>query len=178
VNTAQSLLTLGALILVSVLSLNFYRQNNYVSGSLDNDRFRVEALSVLTSQVEQLSQYYFDEVSTDTGCYKRLEDMTAPLALGFEVNDSGLVDDIDDLRGMSLDQVGISGVIYRVNANVDYVTLSNSRFTASNQRQYHKRVTFSVCDRYNPPLIYHTVDDQHVRDTLRMSVIISYWFYN
>jgi len=177
-NTAQSLLTLGALILSSIVSLNFYRLNNYVSSSLDNDRFRVEALSMLTSQIEQLSQYYYDEVTTDTTSAKRLEDMTSPLSLGLEANDSNRVDDLDDLKGLVSSQTGISGVLYHISTNVEYVTLSNNRMIFSNLRQYHKRITISVCDAFDPPLLYHMQNDQPIRDTLRMSTIVSYWFYN
>ena len=177
-NTAQSLLTLGALILCSIVSLNFYRQNDYISTSLDSDRYRIEALSMLTSQIEQLSQYYYDEASTDTSNDKAVGDMTAPGSLGFEANDSSRIDDIDDLRGLTQTRAGLSGINYRITTNVEYVILSNSRMVFSNQRQFHKRVTVSVCDAYNPPLIYHTQGDSVVRDTLRMSAVISYWFYN
>lgn len=177
-NTAQSLLTLGALILASVVSLNFYRNNNGVTTSLDQDRFRIEAQSALISQVEQLSQYYFDEVTTDTSSSKRLADMTAPGSLGFEANDSSRIDDIDDLNGWSQNITGVSGVIYRVSSRVEYVTLTNSAFATSYIRQYSKRVTFSLVDTMTPPLLSHQQGNQIVRDTLRVSGVISYWFYN
>ena len=177
-NTGQSLLTLGALIMVSIISLNFYRANNEISSSLDFDRFRVEGMAILTSQVEQLSQYYFDEITTDTTSSKRLIDMTSPYSLGLEANDSGRVDDIDDLRGMVVVETGLSGVSYRVLTDVEYVTLSNDQFVFSGSRQYHKRVRVSVYDGYNIPLIYHIVGEDRVKDTLKMSVTISYWFYN
>jgi hypothetical protein len=177
-NMGQSMLTLGALILVSVVTLNFYRANDYVGSSLDFDRFRMEGLSMLTSHIEQLSQYYFDEATTDTGNQKRLIDFTSPNLLGFEANDSGVVDDIDDLNGILIDETGISGVEYRIVTNVEYVTLTNNQLVTSAARQYHKRVTVSVFDSYSPPLIYRMEGDTRVQDTLRMSVLVSYWFYN
>lgn len=172
------MLTLGALILVSVISLNFYRSNNYVETSLDFDRFRIEGLAILTSQVEQLSQYYFDEVTTDTNSAKRLIDMTAPASLGFEANDSGKVDDIDDFKGLVTTETGVSGVIYRIHTDVKYVTLMNDRFVPSAIRQYHKLVKVSVFDGYSVPLIYHMQGNDRIRDTLQVSALISYWFYN
>ncbi len=174
----QSLLTLFALIMVSVISLNFYRSDNYISSSLDFDRFRMEGLAVLTSHVEQLSQYYYDEASTDTANQKRLIDMTAPNLIGLEGNDSGKVDDLDDLNAMVRTETGVSGVIYKVLTTVEYVTLTNSRFVHSGARQYHKQIKVSVFDGYDVPLIYHMAGDTRVQDTLSMSVVVSYWFYN
>lgn len=178
VNMGQSLLTIGALILVSIISLNFYRTNNYVGTSLDFDRFRMEGLATLTSHIEQLSQYYFDEASTDTTNQKRLIDMTAPNMLGLELNDSGFADDIDDLNDLIVSEVGLSGVTYRVLTEVEYVTLAQNKLVYTGIRQFHKRVTVSVFDGYTVPLIYHMDGDNKVRDTLRMSVLVSYWFYN
>ena len=72
--TGQSLITTGALILISIIILNFNRGVNDVDTSLDFNRFRVESLSMLTSHIEQVSQYYFDEASTDTVTEKRIND--------------------------------------------------------------------------------------------------------
>jgi hypothetical protein len=178
-STGQSLMTMLAMMLLSVMVLNFVRTSEAVSNSLDYDRFRLESQSVMTSHIEQLSQFYFDEASTDTTNRKALADMTSPLSLGFEGNDNLDPDDIDDLNGIAVSDTGISGVIYNVNYSVDYVTMTNNRIAHSSSRQFHKRIQLAVSDSYTPPLIYHYNDeDEKVRDTLRIAVVISYWFYN
>jgi len=177
-NTGQILLTLGAFVLFSVTILNFNRSMNNVDSNLDYNRFRLEALSILTSQIEQASQYFFDEVSTDTTSDKNLADFTAPASLGWDSGDSNIVDDIDDLNGTTVADTGRSGVPYNVSYAVDYVTLNSGIITHSSSRQYHKRITVKVFDNYTPPLISTEVNGISVRDTLSMSFVVSYWFYN
>lgn len=176
--TGQSMLTLGAMMLLTMIILNFNRMMNHIDQSLDFNRFHLEALSIMTSHVEQLSQHFFDEVSTDTTSEKELSDFASPYQLGFELNDSSIVDDIDDLNGYTVVDTGISGVVYNVNYAVDYVTLQNNLITHSNNRQYNKRIAIGVSDAYDPPLIYTVQNDSLIRDTLKISVVVSYWFYN
>jgi len=178
-NTGQSLLTLGALMLITITILNFNKTMNNIDSNLDYNRFRLEALSVLTSHIEQASQYFFDEASTDTTSEKSLSDFTGVNFLGFEANDSSYVDDIDDLNGSVVSDTGRSGVVYNVGYAVDYVDLdSGGDIVHSNQKEYHKRIRISVYDTYNPPLIYTEVNGAKVRDTLSVSFVVSYWFYN
>ncbi|MCB2199296.1 hypothetical protein KQI63_07820 [bacterium] len=177
-NTGQSLLTLGALMLITITILNFNRTMNNIDSTLDYNRFRLEALSVMTSHVEQASQYFFDEASTDTTSQKLLTDFANPNQLGFEANDSSEVDDLDDLNGVVVSDTGRSGVIYNVLYEVDYVTLSGNTVTKVASRQYHKQVTLKVYDTYDPPLIFTEQSGTKLRDTLNVSFVISYWFYN
>ncbi len=165
-------------MLMSTMILNFHRTSNNISTSLDFNRFRMEALSILTSNVEQLSMYYFDEASTDTTSAKRIEDFVQPNWLGEDQNDDGAIDDIDDLHGVTLSDTGLSGVPYNVDFALDYVSLVSDSIAHSEVRQYHKRVKISVSDSYDPPLIYQIVNDEPQRDTLRMEVVVSYWFFN
>ncbi|MBZ0263942.1 hypothetical protein K8I28_04670 [bacterium] len=176
--TGQMIITFGAIMLMGVIVLNFNRLINDTDTNLDFNRFRLEAMSIMTSHVEQLSQYFYDEASTDTTSEKTLNDFTLPNNLGFEGNDSSLVDDIDDLNGTTAVDTGRSGAIYNVNYDLDYVTLSSDTFAASGTRQYHKRVNIAVSDAFNPPLIYEMVNGTRVRDTLKVSIVVSYWFYN
>ena len=177
-NTGQSLLTLGALMLITITILNFNRTMNNIDSTLDYNRFRLEALSVMTSHIEQASQFFFDEASTDTTSEKALVDFCNPNQLGLETNDLSIVDDLDDLNGLTVADTGRSGVIYNVDYAVDYVTLSGNNIVHSTARQYHKRVSIDVYDTYNPPLVYTEKNGVQVRDTLSVSFVVSYWFYN
>ncbi|MDP8209116.1 MAG: hypothetical protein P9L92_20805 [Candidatus Electryonea clarkiae] len=177
-NTGQTMLTMGAMILISIIILNFYRMTNSISSSLDFSRFRLESMSIMTSHVEQLSQYFFDEASTDTLNSKELNDFVTPGNLGFDGNDNGIVDDIDDFHGLTVSDTGMSGVPYNVNYSVSYVELQNNLIVVSNSREYHKQISISISDAFNPPLIYSMVNGVRVRDTLRISYVVSYWFYN
>ncbi|MBT3233335.1 MAG: hypothetical protein HN356_11025 [Calditrichaeota bacterium] len=177
-NTGQTLLTMGALMLICIIILNFNVTSNNIGTSLDFNRFRLEGLSILTSHIEQLSQYYFDEVSTDTINEKRVNNFSQDHQLGFDNGDNNVIDDIDDFHGLTVVDTGMSGVIYNVNFEVDYVNLQSGIITHSGNREYHKRVSLSVSDAFDPPLVYSMSGSNRVRDTLKVEVVISYWFFN
>ncbi len=165
-------------MLISMIILNFNITSNSIGTSLDFNRFRLESLSILTSQIEQLSQYFFDEASTDTVTEKRVNDFSQTHQLGFDNDDNDIVDDIDDFHGQTVVDTGMSGVIYNINYSVDYIELVNGEIIHSEDREYHKRISISVSDAFDPPLIYSMSGDQRVRDTLSIEVVISYWFFN
>lgn len=176
--TGQTLITMGALTLMSITLLNHNRAMMNTGDTLNDSRFRLEALSILTSHIEQLSQYYFDEASTDTTNAKDLADFTAPLSLGMEGNDSGTFDDIDDLHNATIADTGRSGVVYHVRYEVDYVNVSGNNYVPSSNREYSKRVRVSINDTFNPPMITRVQGSATVRDTIRLGHVVSYWFYN
>ncbi|MBD3288970.1 hypothetical protein GF337_09220 [candidate division KSB1 bacterium] len=177
-NTGQTLLTIGAMMILSLAVFNVNKMLLHCDFSLSENRYRLEAISLLTSYVEQTSQYFFDEASTDTTSQKNLEDFTPPDNLGFEYNDHGNIDDFDDLHQMVLIDTGRSGVIYRNYFQVDYVKLQGNNIVISNEREYHKRMTIFITDNYDTPLLYKYKNGAKVRDTLQVSFVHSYWFYN
>jgi hypothetical protein len=177
-NTGQMMLTIGALALLSFAILNLNSSLNENDIGLAQNRYRLEALSLITSYIEQATMYFFDEASTDTSSSKNLADFTAPNLLGFEGNDSSAVDDFDDFNGRTIPDTGLSGVVYKVMFKVDYVRLQGDSLVKSNVREWNKRMTISITDNYPEPLLYRNVSGDRVRDTLSITFVNSYWFYN
>jgi len=177
-NTGQTLITLGALILFSIAAFNINKTLTHCDISLAQNRYRLEALSLLTSYIEQTAQYFFDEASTDTSSGKNLADFTAPAYLGFDANDNGILDDFDDFNGYVKADTGRSGVVYSDSFHIEYVKLQGNSVVPSGTKEYHKRMTIYITDSYDPPLLYKYVNSQKVRDTLKVSFVHSYWFYN
>lgn len=178
-NTGQMILTIGALALLSMAILNLNSSINENDISLAQNRYRLEALSLITSYIEEATMYFFDEASTDTTSDKKLSDFTLPNLLGYEANDSSEFDDFDDFNNYTAIDTGLSGVIYRVMFKVDYVQILGDSLKHSANREWNKRMTISVTDNYNnPPLIYRNVSGDKVKDTLTISFVNSYWFYN
>jgi len=177
-NTGQTIITMGALILLTVAVLNFNKTLSYSDISLAQNRYRLEALSIITSYIEQASQYYFDEVSTDTTSAKQLSDFTLPNNLGFDSNDNSIIDDFDDFNNYTVIDTGISGIMYRVHFKVDYVKLQGDQVVTSSNKEYNKRMNISVTDNFSDPLIYKYINGQKVKDTLSVSFVNCYWFYN
>ena len=176
-NTGQMMLTIGALGLLSfaILNLNWSLSENDVS--LAQNRYRLEALSLINSFIEQATMYYFDEATTDTNSAKQLLDFTHPNLLGKEVNDSSNIDDFDDFNDDTTIVSGLSSVEYKVWFKVDYVVLSGDSLTTSPNRSYYKRMRVFVTDNYPDPLLYRNVGGDKERDTLSISFVNSYWFY-
>ena len=177
-NTGQMLLTLGALMLISITILNFNKNLAQIDDSLNYDRFRLEALSLLTSHIEEVSEYFFDEISTDTTTEKTLANFTNPNDLGWDTGDDGVADDIDDFNGQVIADTGRSGAIYNLQYMVDYVNIASNHIQHVGTKQYHKRVTIKIWDSFDPPLIGRMVNGVMVNDTLQLSTVISYWFFN
>ena len=113
-NTGQMMLTLGALMLISLTILNFNINLADIDDSLNDNRFRLEALSMLTSHIEETGQYFFDEVTTDTLTEATLANFTSEADFGWDFNDSGEIDDIDDFHGTTIADTGRSGLVYNV----------------------------------------------------------------
>lgn len=177
-SSGQMLITMGALALLSLAVLNVNSTLTHGDISLSQNRYRLEALSLLTSYIEQASQEFFDEASTDTSNAKNLSNFTLAANLGFELNDNSVIDDFDDYHNYTKLDTGRSGVIFQGRFKVEYVTLSGTSVVVSTDRQYHKRMTIYITDAYTPPLLYRYKNGNKIRDTLRVSFIQSYWFYN
>lgn len=171
-------MTLAALVLITTSVLNF---NHYIYDKdvqLMQNQYRMEALSILNEQVQQVTAQYFDEIFTDTSKNKNEGDLTAPNKLGPDENDGGIIDDIDDYHGQNIVVTGESDAPYRLFFDVTYVKLSGGTVVVDNHRKFHKRVRISIVDDYPSPLIYKYVNDAKVRDTLRVSIVKSFWVYN
>ncbi len=176
--TGQTLLTIAALALLSITVLNLNRNLASNDISLAQNRYRLEALSLLNSSLEEATLYYFDEATLDTSSNKTLNDFTSPNRLGFEANDNNVIDDFDDLNNYTAADTGRSGVVYQVNYLVDYVDVQAGRLRHSANRTYNKRIKISIFDTYSDPLLYKWQNGRKVRDTLSISYVYSYWFYN
>ena len=177
-NSSQTIITMGALSLLTFAVFNMNRLLGESDISLAQNRYKLEALSLMTSYMEQAALHYFDESTTDTSSSKLVDDFSATGTLGFDANDGGIIDDFDDYHGLVIADTGRSGVIYNVAFTVEYVRLQGGVFVSSTSRRYHKRMNIKIYDAYDPPLIYLYKNSVKVRDTLRLSFVHSYWFYN
>ncbi|MBN2366304.1 MAG: hypothetical protein EH225_10125 [Calditrichaeota bacterium] len=176
-HTGQIIFTIGALGLLSLAIINLNTSISENDVSLAQNRYRLEALSLINSYIEQSSSLYFDEVTTDTSLAKDLS--TFSVTLQTEPNDSGTFDDFDDYNNITRIDTGLSGVQYRVMFDVEYVRMVGGSIVPAGTRTWHKRMTVSVTDNYlGEPILYRNFGADRVRDTLRVSFVNSYWFYN
>lgn len=180
-NTGQTMITLGALMFLGITVLNMNRSFSDSDVALVHNQYRMEALSLMNTYKEEALTRFFDESCTDLASAKRVNDFTDAGSLGMSVSDGGVPDDFDDYHNYSLTASGASGVVYKIFFTVDYVSLSGSEIVASASRTYHKRMRIYVTDNTaagDDPLFYHWKNGLKERDTLSVSLVNSYWFYN
>lgn len=177
-NSSQTIITIGALSLLTMAVFNMNRLLGESDISLAQSRYKLEALSLMTSYMEQAALQFFDESTTDTTSSKLVNDFSKHDKLGFDAGDAGVIDDFDDYNGLVFADTGRSGVIYNVAFKVEYVELKDNVFKTKNDETYHKKMYISISDSYDPPLIYIYKSGVKTRETLRLSFVHSYWFYN
>ncbi len=174
----QTILTFAAFFMLITAALNFNRAVVESDISISQSRYRLEALSILDAHAHDATQLFFDETTLDTTVDNTLANMTVPGDLGIDLNDLGVIDDFDDYHNMTITDSGRSTIPYQLSFTVEYVTLSGAAFVPSGTQQFHKRMTISVYDASSTPYLYRIVNGARVRDTLNVSFVHSYWFYN
>jgi hypothetical protein len=165
-NTGQLMITVGALMLLSLVILRV--NNSFLSTStvLLNSKFGVLAVSLGTSIIEEANSKAFDEV-TDTVSISSVSSLSAVTSLGPE---SGEVypnyNDFDDFNGYTRTTAGDStfqSAVFNVNCNVRYILPSDPNVSTS-AKTWHKRITVTVS---SPSMV----------DTVRLYSIFSYWYF-
>ena len=165
-NTGQTILTLGSMMLLSILVMNILRMAINYEDIYNETRTMLEATALTSSMIEQASQLPFDEVSWDsTITNKSLADFTAPGNLGSDTGESvdTLYDDFDDYNGYSFIDTTLQS-IYSIVCKVDYINESTPN-SASVIKTYYKRLTV-------------TTTNQVTQDSVKLQYIHGYWYFN
>ena len=168
-NTGQGLLTIAAMMLLSILIL---RVNNtfLTTGSvLVDSKFGIIATSLATSQLEKINTLAFDNYTASNSTHN-LSDLTSPGSLGPESGETAdsLYNDIDDYNGW---YKNVPVVIdsskpaenFRISCQVCYVNPTNPD-GYSNVATWNKKIKVTVSNQFMP-------------DTVKMSTIYSYWVF-
>lgn len=171
--TGQTMLTIGAIVLLTMVILrvnnNFLGTNSYLMRA----KFGILAVSLGTSIIEEANSKSFDSLS-DTAGVIAVTGLTQPNDLGPEAGEVyPNFNDFDDFNGLAFntrDDSTFISAVFDVSCSVTYVSDSDLDGT-SLSRTWHKKLTVyitseSMRDLYSEEL-----------DTLKMSSIFSYWFY-
>ncbi|MBN1348171.1 hypothetical protein JXJ21_02055 [candidate division KSB1 bacterium] len=166
-NTGQTLLTIGALILLSIIILNINRSLTESNDLLNQTRFGLEAIALASSLIEEASQLPFDEVSWDsTVLDKKWSDFTLPDDLGADLGETDFAsfDDFDDFHNYAKAETTAQN-IYQISCKVNYAIPIFPDFTWGFSRTYYKKLTVTIKNTFNS-------------DSLSLSYIHGYWYYN
>jgi len=161
-NTGQSLLSIGALL---ILSLSILRVNNGILSSdsvMQDSKIGVLATSIGTSLIEEASKKAFDEVSVDDAVLDK-SNLTSPYSLGPSWGETpDTYNDFDDYNGyLAVDT--IYSIDFRMSCDVCYVDPYNVDGKEPD-KTWHKKMTVSITSSF-------------ITDTLRYSTVYSYWHF-
>ena len=183
-SSVQTILTMGAFMLLTYAVFNMNRMLGEADITLAQDRYKLEALSIMNSYMERASNQMYDEASNDTTIVyagSPPSECVPAAKLGFDNGETTYddIDDFDDFVSLSPHiEIGKSGVAYAMIFEVDYVNLSGGYFVHSNAPTYSKRMKISIYDNYAEPLLYKNNMTGIVKDTLTLSFVFSYWYKN
>lgn len=178
-NTGQTMLTIMALAMLSVITMSYYASIGQSARSLSQSNAGLTATTIATSFVERAQSTAFDEISDTTSIDKVIHDpgvyLTAYDSLGTEnANERTCIDsldDFDDFNGWTEDYTpGWMNELYRVRFKVYYVDPNNvNTNTPSTVRTFVKKMDITVwrVDATSAPV-----------DTFRLSTLFGYYRYN
>ena len=172
--TGQTLLTIGAIMLLGSVILTTNRSLNYTSQVLLNSNIGLEEVSLATSTIEEAQGKAFDE-HTDTSNVEpdSLQKLTPWNQLGQENGDPNDLNDFDDYNGLYgngrlvIDTVRVGTVItgiYYDSTRVYYVLPQNGLDKNVNAKTWSKRLDVWVWNKDIP-------------DTVKMHTVFSYWYF-
>ncbi len=161
-NTGQTLLSIGALLL---LSLSILRVNNGILSSdsvLQDSKIGVLATSVATSLIEEANRKMFDAVS-ENGAISKVNALTSPHALGPDGGETpDTYNDFDDYNGY-VKKDTIFDIDFLMACSVNYVEPTNVDGFKM-KKTWHKKITVNITSSF-------------ISDTLQFSSVYSYWFF-
>ncbi|MCC6551157.1 MAG: hypothetical protein IT279_13920 [Ignavibacteriaceae bacterium] len=161
--TQQSLLTILAMMLLTMLAV---RMNSNILRTQDitqNSKFGLTAISLATSRIELATRLAFDE-NTYNNPLTSTALLTFPASFGV---DSGEVsaaqfDDIDDYHNFTETDSSLPSAVYTITSKTEYLEPVN--LTGSTTPTWHKQFT-----------VY--VSSSSMQDTVVMSTVLSYWYF-
>jgi len=161
-NTGQSMMTMGAMILLSAIVLRVNTSNLNNEEVRDQAQYGVLATSIATSIIEEAQSKSFDH-NTDTNSVTLLTQLSSVLGPeGGETEET--FNDFDDYHGFTKRDSTMPSAIFDIACEVVYVTPNNIE-GFSNNREWHKKINVTIASPFMPA------------DTFRTASIFSYWYF-
>jgi len=166
--TGQMLITMGAMILLSLVVLNV--NNGYMLNSevVLNSKFDILATSLATSIIEDANGLAFDEMTDGGNTVLATSGLSSigPENSEFYVSrDSNNFNDFDDYNGLHIvyNDTTLESAVYDINCEAGYITDTHpDNFVGS--KTWYKRL-----DVY--------VTSPSMSDTIKMSTVMSYFYF-
>ncbi len=163
--TGQLMLTIGAMMLLTLVILRVNNGFLTTNSVLLDSKFGVLAVSLATSVLEEANSKSFDE-NSDSNSVSNLLELTSPASLGPEGEVYPNYNDFDDYDGFTKNTAGdttLQSAEFDILCAVDYITPANPDGKSAS-RTWHKKLTV-------------TVTSPSMNDTIVMSAVYSYWYF-
>ncbi|OGV08983.1 MAG: hypothetical protein A2330_05645 [Ignavibacteria bacterium RIFOXYB2_FULL_36_7] len=167
-NTGQSLLTIGAMLILSVTVLRV--NNNILSTNsiLMDSKFGVLAVSLGTSIVEEANKKAFDLAGSEDAIAS-VDLLTAPESLGPAFGEFYPdFNDFDDFNGFQDTITNLPSAEFRISCKVYYIEPNNPDVKV-NYRTWHKKIDVAITSP--------NIGSNERRDTVKLSSVFSYWYF-
>jgi MSHA pilin protein MshD len=172
-NTGQSILTIGAMLLLSVLVLRVNSTLFYSGNVVSTSKLGLIAISLAQSRLEEIKSKAFDETSVSSAI-SSTSSFTTAAKLGPDGTETyPNFDDIDDYNGFTkadtiiinpnLPKSGSNLEYFNESCSVVYVTSANPDVVYGTQT-WNKRITVYVAHKLST-------------DTIKVSTVFSYWVF-
>ncbi len=167
-NGGQMMITIGALMLLSIVILRVNTGNLNTQEVLLDNKIEILATSVGNSFIEEAFTKEFDEYTVSMPA-ELLSNLKPANNLGPEGESYPNFDDMDDFNGLDITKT-IPGVDdFNIKCKVDYVNPINPEIP-SLSRTWNKKITVRVtCDGMK--------NRNGIQDTIVMSSVRSYWYF-
>jgi hypothetical protein len=171
-STGQTLLTIGAFILLTTILQGVYSSIGSVGSDLSGGQDGILATTIATSYTEFANGLAFDQV-TDTSDIALTSPSFLTYPLGPEAGETGFdsFNDFDDLNGFSDEKVaGGSTRKYKTVFTVSYVDTSDVSHIVA-YRTYLKRLDMKTWRTFPVP------SPDEIIDTVNTSVVMGYFHF-
>ena len=185
-NTGQVMFTIGAMILLSVITLTEFANLNNSGRQMNQAQAGLTATTIATSMIERAQATWFDNITDTSGAVfdtmqsVMLSYLTPANKLGTEPGEGSTIDDwndFDDFNGKNVDVTpGYMNEKYRVHFVVYYVSPTNINLYSSTQT-FVKRMDITVWRTYPPPDTSNG-KNYSLFDTVRVSTIFGYYKFS
>jgi len=160
-NTGQTMMTMGAMMLLSAVVLRVNTSNLNNESIRDQAQYGVLATSIATSIIEEAQSKSFDHF-TDTNSVSLLTQLSSTLGPeGSETEET--FNDFDDYDGFTKRDSTMPSAIFDIACEVVYVNSNDIQGSTTN-RTWHKKINVTISSPFSP-------------DTFRTASIFSYWYF-
>jgi hypothetical protein len=171
-NTGQTILTIGAFILLSTILQGMLNSTSMINDDIGSSQDGIMMTSLAVSYSEHINSLRFDSVTAGGAAVTDLSLLTYPCGPEPGEVDMATFDDIDDLNGYSEERVGgNSNRRYRAAFTVSYCDPTQVDQN-SGSRCLTKRLDMKIWRSFPP-----RGRDEYL-DTLKASLVMGYFNFN